>query len=1644
MIGYRSFKRFLPFLLLLFSTTRSQAQCGAIRFFSPDTIICAPNVATFSIINLPSGASVHWDFGNGTLSGNTNPSRLYSNAGEYTIKLEVTLINNAVCTLSQTNYIKVKPPPKIDVEKNIQALCSGPDSIIIIDKSPNIRHRDYLLEGFLYTNVSPSFTYHFDSGIGPRSLFVFAVDSFGCRNTMVYDTFITVYSHLDSLGWDIAYAPNPSLCAPVNLQFQYQIPAPENHVFNRFSWQFPSATPSSSTSASPSNIRFQQGSHSVSFTITNSDGCAYAVEKINWLTLHDSVPAILTSNKVSGCAGEEFLLRYNATAVGKLTWSFPGADPDIMSINDTSMRVSFKNIGPVSPRVTYKNESCVYVKTFDSAIRVNGPNASFTIPVTKTCTLPFRFSAINTSDLRGSINPTFLWILENTTLNQTVFNSSVRDSFVFTIRDSSQYKLSLFVNGGNGCYDSSIVDNVLRIDTLLPEFQITPTYPCPGQNITINGTSETTSGLPNSYDWWVYDTDKQTIIATQLNRENIRFSVPDIGEYSFKMRVRNASGCTGTSFFESAIKVITPQPTYMFSDTVVCRNQAFSYQVDFQNPAFANYTGRWLFVHADSSGLILGRNGWSGQISLSVPGLWKVYFIYRSPANLCSDTLEVPQPIHVNGLLIQLTTSDPLFGCEPLKAKWSATILRDYHFGYAPLHFFQWKAQRNMQSHTVFSPDTGLFTDASYNRKGLHRTRLVVDHASGCTDSFYTQEFTAGSTANFSFGSSVKCINTTHQIVNQSLNATSFKWEVNIPGGVLITPSDTAKNPQIEVVKEGDFNLRLYAIGPEGCRDTFNRLVRVIDPKPDFMSPDTVQFCAPVVVSFTPSPVWYGNRYTWFFGDGDSFATNRPNKVSHVYTRNTDEKGLSVTLTVRTPTCIASVTKESYIKIIGPIPDYSFTVNNRCEPMKVNFVNKSKQYSRYFFDYGDGITNDTRALDDHRYMVQDKALNSQCYYTRLLLVDASGCNAQYQDSTPICVRKSGEPLFKPLDTVGCERFEVNFTNQSSFATSFKWDFKGDGNFVPVGTYHTSFPYDAGIWKPRIAAFNVNGCSDTSPINLFRIYAQPKPQSDFQPVSDSICFNTPLRFLSKARSSNKIIAHAWRFGDAASLSDTSSKTNPEYAYRSTRARFVQLVVTDSNQCRDTFGRFVQVIDTIPPVNDGFSVVSLFDNEKILTSWRPNIDPAFQKYQVFLDQTGYTQLYESSQRKDTQFLIQSGINVDQRRYCYTMKIMDTCGIISGHSKPHCTVYATLQKAGSSRLLLSWVGYIGWEQQDFWGYIVYRSDNGAPFKPVDTLNNRTDAFLDIDLCEIPYCYYVEAVHQNLRWRSVSNVVCMTPDYVYPTEPVIVHHATITNNAHVAMEWEPYEHINNLSHYVIHRANLNTLQWEQHLDTTHQNRYADFTANIHQNAYMYTVEAVDKCGFSAPPSLPATSLLLQSNTSNYITRLRWNHYREWPDGVGEYKVFFALQGEELQHIADVLPSDSTFEFSDIDINDNKPVCFRIAAVRNRLSDTSISNIICDIPESRVFIPNAFSPNQDRINEEFKPSAIYVHQLTDNTLLNYHMEVYDSWGNKLFQSIDLQKGWDGTYKGQRCSPGVYMYRIKVVGLDAEVYDFKGTFHLFR
>ncbi|MBP8726339.1 MAG: gliding motility-associated C-terminal domain-containing protein, partial [Saprospiraceae bacterium] len=117
-------------------------------------------------------------------------------------------------------------------------------------------------------------------------------------------------------------------------------------------------------------------------------------------------------------------------------------------------------------------------------------------------------------------------------------------------------------------------------------------------------------------------------------------------------------------------------------------------------------------------------------------------------------------------------------------------------------------------------------------------------------------------------------------------------------------------------------------------------------------------------------------------------------------------------------------------------------------------------------------------------------------------------------------------------------------------------------------------------------------------------------------------------------------------------------------------------------------------------------------------------------------------------------------------------------------------------------------------------------------------------------------------------------------------------------------------------------------------------------------------------------------------------------------------------------------------------------------LTDTNGCEVVLRISvrvfaDDRIYVPNAFSPNGDQINDFFRMVAI------DEQMLVKEFAIYDRWGNEVYNTeshtISSHRGWDGTaLNGEKMAPGVYLYRIVVEVPGRGSRSFAGDVTLIR
>ncbi|MGB1038404.1 MAG: gliding motility-associated C-terminal domain-containing protein, partial [Bacteroidia bacterium] len=80
--------------------------------------------------------------------------------------------------------------------------------------------------------------------------------------------------------------------------------------------------------------------------------------------------------------------------------------------------------------------------------------------------------------------------------------------------------------------------------------------------------------------------------------------------------------------------------------------------------------------------------------------------------------------------------------------------------------------------------------------------------------------------------------------------------------------------------------------------------------------------------------------------------------------------------------------------------------------------------------------------------------------------------------------------------------------------------------------------------------------------------------------------------------------------------------------------------------------------------------------------------------------------------------------------------------------------------------------------------------------------------------------------------------------------------------------------------------------------------------------------------------------------------------------------------------------------------------------------------------------PNNDNVNDGFGLRGLYIAQ--------FHLEIYNMWGQKVFSTDKCMEDWDCTVDGEPAQDGTYFYVVHATGADSVRHNMKGTIHLIR
>ncbi len=611
-------------------------------------------------------------------------------------------------------------------------------------------------------------------------------------------------------------------------------------------------------------------------------------------------------------------------------------------------------------------------------------------------------------------------------------------------------------------------------------------------------------------------------------------------------------------------------------------------------------------------------------------------------------------------------------------------------------------------------------------------------------------------------------------------------------------------------------------------------------------------------------------------------------------------------------------------------------------------------------------------------------------YRNGILISTTKRDFQYNIGS--CQLLNNSSFFTPEIVCTNDVFQVSFTNQSSGFSSYFWDFgdtttTGDTSILNAPVY--VYP-DTGTYTIMLVVAPGTFCADTSfqDINLQYESLSVDFTLEYETCSDSILID----FIDISTDSISIITDWWwDFGNG----DTSTIQYPTIEYDTAGTYVIQLVVTSANGCTNTADATVTFGN--PTINTLDSFIICAGDPPVQLN--PNGDPTYD-YQ-WTPATGLNDpTIANPEASPTQTTVYTVV-------VSTFNLFDTCTVTTdvkvvippqllvdaGPDVSVCENFYQLNATTSTTADVIW-------------------SSNPTFLPV--LNPTGNPSIQVPLIDGPNVFFVKAV-DSYGCEIADQIIIDYPEVNILGDTALVcigneAQLTVTNldpTDQLTYVWTPNTGILNGqgTETITIAPTASTEYW---VTATNQAGCVDSALFV-----------VDVSGLTPPLSVSVDqTLIYPGETVQLDATVDPNYTYTWVPQP-------SMSATDIPDPTAAPLVETTYELLITD---------QYGCINSDTVTVYIRAFICDEPY--IFVPNAFTPNGDNTND-----VLYVR---GNAVTELYFAVYSRWGEMMFETEDLNVGWDGTFKGKELSPDVYGYYLRLRCLNNEEYFKKGNVTLIR
>ncbi|MFI5172522.1 MAG: gliding motility-associated C-terminal domain-containing protein [Chitinophagales bacterium] len=473
-----------------------------------------------------------------------------------------------------------------------------------------------------------------------------------------------------------------------------------------------------------------------------------------------------------------------------------------------------------------------------------------------------------------------------------------------------------------------------------------------------------------------------------------------------------------------------------------------------------------------------------------------------------------------------------------------------------------------------------------------------------------------------------------------------------------------------------------------------------------------------------------------------------------------------------------------------------------------------------------------------------------------------------------------------------------------------------------------------------------------------------------------------------------------------------------------------------------------LDNLDPVAPQIDAVTVTGGQSVIT-WFPSPSPETNSYIIYRDNGGFNPIATVYGRFTNTYTDLTGLPTTKVE-TYTIAARDSCNNLGPfNTESHHTIYLTAQQINcTDELSLSWNLYDTWPT-GVNNYQVWVDVNATGATQVATLVSGTTSYTLTGLNDGDnICVTIHALSGDGTALSVSNEFCTLINIVQPADYVVMRNATVNSSTQIVVEWYPDTN-----------ADLEKLSVQRSIDNINYTNlittgaifplppidsYTDNSVSTAGQSYYYKIITTDSCDAEATSGVVRTILLKGNDNANFSNSLNWNAFEITNGTVMEYNIY---RDDGLGFNLIATTGAATFDHIDdvsLFINLIDHFCYKIEAVyqltapENGVNEqlSSFSNVLCLDQGPRIYVPNAIVP--DGINNIFKPVIIY------GTEAGYSMKIFNRYSAVIFETEDINAGWDGRFNDKIVEMGTYGYIISFTATNGQLITKKGNVTVVR